>query len=770
MIAGLRAWGAAVGALALLTALAVATVDLRTDISFFLPDARTAETQALTQGLSQSGSVIMARLSGLPPQDLAALSDRFVQRMRGVEGVALVRNGRPHLPPDLREFLVANRYLLGPPVAPDHFETGSLEAGIARSLAGLGTTAGWAFRDLIPRDPMGRTRTVLTGLGRVEGPARRHGVWMDAADRALILIRLTAPSGDISAQSTALRAMETALAGETSVRLETSGPGLFALRASERIRAEMKCATLIASAAVALLLLAVFRAPRLLLLAGVPAGAGILTGILATQAIFGSVHGVAITFGAVLSGVAVDYPVHLFGHRRAGEAATATARRLGRPLLIGALTTAAGLAALTQSSFPGLAQIGVLAGVGMAVAYSVSRYLLSALAGAPPAPTVPAPGFWQGLWRRLGRRHGLRAAALGGFACLFALACLAAWRSDAPVWERDLSKLSVADSASRSLDGELRAALRLPDVRRAVLVIGDSDQTVLARQSALLGPLDDAVAAGRLGGYVAAARVLPTLAEQRARQAAMPNNSVLSGRLAAAAAAIDGVSAETFAPFADDIARQRGAEPLTPQAVAAGPLGPVFAAPWPVGAAGEDWAGLIALIPPAAFDATAYPWARTIDLAAVAGGIVQIYRDEALRLLAIGLAIGCVCLAIGIRAPGRIVRVLIPPVGAVALTAALLLAAGVPLTLFHLLAFLLVAGIGVDYSLFYPDYSADPEEGMRGLRSVAACCGTSVAVFATLAASSLPVLSAIGTVVAIGAALSFSLTVCTAGRAPSRAA
>jgi predicted exporter len=70
--------------------------------------------------------------------------------------------------------------------------------------------------------------------------------------------------------------------------------------------------------------------------------------------------------------------------------------------------------------------------------------------------------------------------------------------------------------------------------------------------------------------------------------------------------------------------------------------------------------------------------------------------------------------------------------------------------------------------LFFPDYSKTDQDGTNGFRSVTACCATTTVVFAVLATSSIPVLGAIGTTVAIGAVLSFVLTLCLAGGASSQ--
>jgi predicted exporter len=89
-----------------------------------------------------------------------------------------------------------------------------------------------------------------------------------------------------------------------------------------------------------------------------------------------------------------------------------------------------------------------------------------------------------------------------------------------------------------------------------------------------------------------------------------------------------------------------------------------------------------------------------------------------------------------------------------ALTTLLMLAVlrgfGVELNLFHLVALILAAGLGLDYGLFFDHAGDSREEQLRTLHAVIVCSLTTLLVFALLALSSIPVLRAIGSTVAIG--------------------
>ena len=88
---------------------------------------------------------------------------------------------------------------------------------------------------------------------------------------------------------------------------------------------------------------------------------------------------------------------------------------------------------------------------------------------------------------------------------------------------------------------------------------------------------------------------------------------------------------------------------------------------------------------------------------------------------------------------------------------AVLRACGVELTLFHLVALILAAGLGLDYALFFEHAGDDRDEQLRTLHAVIVCSLMTLLVFALLGLSSIPVLRAIGTTVTLGVVCNFVL-------------
>jgi predicted exporter len=87
-----------------------------------------------------------------------------------------------------------------------------------------------------------------------------------------------------------------------------------------------------------------------------------------------------------------------------------------------------------------------------------------------------------------------------------------------------------------------------------------------------------------------------------------------------------------------------------------------------------------------------------------------------------------------------------------------------PLSVFHFVALLVVAGLGLDYGLFSSRPSTAAEH-KNTRRAVLVCVASTSATFGVLAFSSIPVLSAIGTTITTGCLMCWGLARLGAGRA-----
>jgi predicted exporter len=440
--------------------------------------------------------------------------------------------------------------------------------------------------------------------------------------------------------------------------------------------------------------------------------------------------------------------------RAPGETLRDTARRIWPTLRLACAAAVAGLAPMLASGFPGLAQLGLFAASGLVAAALATRFLLPALLPAEGLAVRPLPERLAHALLRLPARRGAVLA-------LLAAVGLAMAATGGPRMERDLAALSPVPEPVRALDGELRAQVGAPDVRLVLsLRAPDAEAALQAAEHA-------AAALAGVATLDHPARFLPSAATQRARVAALPDQAALAGALAAARTGLP-FRAGAFDPFLADVQAARTRPPLTPRDLADAPLLAARIAPL-LRQEGDGWRAL--LLPTAAPDpaalraaAATVPGLLLVDIKAETEGLLASSTGAALRWGAAGGLAVLLLLGAGRGLAGG-ARIALALAGALLLTFAALAALGQAITVFHLTAALLLAGVGMDYALFMSRSRDEPEEeAARALGAVLTCMVTTLLTFGLLALCRTPVLHATGLTVTIGVACAFLLACALAPR------
>jgi len=220
-----------------------------------------------------------------------------------------------------------------------------------------------------------------------------------------------------------------------------------------------------------------------------------------------------------------------------------------------------------------------------------------------------------------------------------------------------------------------------------------------------------------------------------------------------------------------DVERARVAPVLTVEQAAATPLGARLR--MLLGASGGGTRALVTLTdvrdPNAVRELAEEQGATFLDLKDASETLVAHERTRILWSLAIAALLLVAVVSIALRSRTRTLRVLAPMALTTLIVVAALRAGGVSLNLFHLISLVLVAGLGLDYALFFEHAEDDPSEQRRTLHAVIVCSLSTLMVFALLAISSLPVLRAIGVPVAIGVLSNFVLALLLTRPPPQRA-
>ncbi|MDO8413613.1 MAG: MMPL family transporter [Gallionellaceae bacterium] len=742
----------------------ISRTEFETDLSAFLPRSPTPTQKILVEQLRDGivSRLILVGLEGDQASALAQTSKKLAAQLRQDASFAAVDNGEEQTLKKDRDLLWHNRYLLSPAITPEHFSVAALHNQLEDALQLLGSPVAMLTHGMLEHDPSGELIRLLEQFEGSARPAMQHGVWFSRdGKRALLLLQTAAAGYDIDAQERVLLLIHHAFdkavnhtgnTTATGTQLLLSGPGVFSVQSRASIKDDALHFSLLASALIALLLLALYRSPRVLILGLLPVVTGALAGISAVSLGFGSVHGITLGFGVTLIGEGVDYAIYLFTQITPTSTPKSTLARIWPTLRLGVLTSICGFSAMLLSSFPGLAQLGLFSIAGLITAVLVTRWVLPVLL--PPGFTVTAQALTPPIMSVVRRAPALRTPLL--VAVVLALAFIV--MQQGPVWSDSLSSMSPMPTSAQLLDGQLRNDMGAPDVRYLIVVSAKTEEAALQMSEKMSLLLQRLTEQGMLDGYESPSVYFPSRQTQQTRLASLPNNAELRKNLQQALQGLP-FRAGLFEPFLRDIAAAKE-QPLLDRTSLQGSH---FATKLDalLVKRDTDWTAMLPLRGVTQPDQIKLQMARLPEMEAVlldlkqeSENIFQTYRHEAVNFSLLGAVAIVMLLLVSLRSPRRVLEVLAPLIAAVIIVTAILVWSGHALSIFHLVGLLLVVAVGSNYALFFDRKFDLHQERGRMIASLVFANVSTVIGFGLLTFSHAPVLSAIGSTVGLGAILS----------------
>jgi predicted exporter len=525
---------------------------------------------------------------------------------------------------------------------------------------------------------------------------------------------------------------------------------------------------------IALLLMSVFRSPRLLLLGFVSTALGIVFALAATLLVFGKLHLLTLVFGASLIGEAVDYSIQYFvvylGARRDWDARRG-ARTVRPALTVALMTSLLGYAILLWVPFPALKQIACFAMVGISTAFASVLWLLPALLTRAPKRS-PRRLFVRSA-RLLTRWHSM----IGGrrawiVAAVLLLAAIPGWLRLTS--DDDIHLLIQRDPSLVAQEDKVRAAVGVDNSAQFFVVRGDTPEAVLQRVEALGTKLDTLSGApDGLSGYQSVAQFVPS-AQQQNRDRELLAQHVFGDPAVLRATLLR-------AGFRDEVADAwlaAYAQPLPPLSI-----GRWLAAPWSqpyrhlwLGEVGSITKSYAAVVIPQGVTphnapvlialAQALPGVTFVDKAASVSKLFGEYRVDSGWWL--GGALALVLLLLTLRYALKNASVADSLRGGITTTLPVLLAVGVtlavfgylrmPLNLFNWLALMLVLGVGANYAVFLREGCSRARADLGAVwTGVLLSAATTLLSFGMLGMSDMPALKSFGATLALGITVSVLL-------------
>jgi predicted exporter len=721
-------------------------LELSFDLSAFVPTQTTVSHEILIEQIKRgpASRLLVIGIAGASSDRLADVSDQLKRELSESPTFVVIMNGEVDAETSTVPAPVDRYYLLMRDV---DYSIESLRSAMQSRLKDLAFGGGATLLEMIARDPFLVTLDILEQLP----PAEIVGdMWFADDGSAVLMAETVCTSIDTQAQRAAIDLVKTAfheLPDTDKLTLDITGVGAFSVELQETIRKEATIRSVLASLALMLVILVVFRKPRHILLAALPLGMGFLAGLALVSMLFERVHGITLAFGFTMLGVVIDYPLHLFSHAQSVSGRTAI-RRIWPTLRLGVTSTAIAYLALLFSGSQGLAQLGSFTVTGVIFAMLVTRtWLPHFVSGVQEAPSTTS-----------GR---VESPTLGWTVGLLALLSSVAvtWHyTTSGLWDDQLSSLSPVSAERLSADRRLRGATATPDMRYQLFLQSDSLDALLEdceqAEALLMTARDD----GLVMDWQSVCQLLPSWANQESRRQAIPETEVLRERVRQAAADTP-FRAEAFEPFINAAAKSRQFGPLGPDEMRDTPLRSWLDAH--LMRLDSQWIALVSLIEPKPdmLESRVTEWpisAGLIDLQNASLELMRDYRISAVKVITIAalLILALLWLVRGEFKQMLWVGLTVTAALGTTMTVTSLIHGG--LTVMHLVAMLLVLGLGLDYALFL-SRSESVMARAETRKGVLACAASTTLAFSILAGSSIPILKYLGLTVATGSTASYLL-------------
>lgn len=564
---------------------------------------------------------------------------------------------------------------------------------------------------------------------------------------------LAAPAFSLSAQDALMplleRARQAARAATPQAEILAAGVILYAAAAGAQAQREVSIIGAGSMLGIAALIWLTFRSLKPILWIMLSIGVGCLGALSLCWLLFERIHLLTLVFGASLIGGAQDYGSYFLCNRLTAEGQSLDSRQLLRRLLpalvLALVTTVVGYLALALTPFPGLRQMAVFSALGLIFAWLTVVFWFPALVGSVVMKSGPAVRWLSGSSWRWPSLRGPRPI-------LWAMGLLA-------VAVFGLSRLGVRDdirllqNAPRDLlDDQLKLSrlLAVPAPAQFYLLRGPTAEDLLQREEALTERLDALVEKEIISGYLAMSNWVPSLRTQAARHSLIEKKLLNENGALVTLARRIGADDQWVGSTRDRL--RASAAPLTPSEFLETSAGESARHLW-LGQVDGGYASIVALrgvgeanLPLLRRAGSGLDGAQWVDTVEEISSVLGRYRKYMGWVIV--LSYFAVYVLLYSRYGRAAWRVLAPIALASVATLAWLGLAGQGLQLFHVLALMLLLGVGVDYGIFFQDHPgrSDPV----GWLAVALSALSTLLSFGLLSLSKTPALQAFGLTILIG--------------------
>ncbi len=731
-------------------------VNFKTDLSAFIIAGDNAEEILLASEM-QSGALSRRYLLSIGAKDKTDVSNKFIQalqdQLKAIDGVVDVWS--PGKQGDVAQVMQSlysqyggGLYSLKPAQELEQlFSQKGLEQRAEMLKKSLLSPQGSMVKKIALQDPLLLT---LNGFKDLSGQMQQV-VIQDNKYKNLIL-ETKAAGLDAPAQNQIQTAIDTVFSDlnltnqEKNYQLDITGVAVFAVATQNLIQGDIVKISVFSTIALLFLFLLIFRSFGVMFQVFTLLIIVILSSILTTQLVFGYVHGMTVAIGSTLVGICIDYPIHAVAHAQAvqNNQRIAVITKIWPSMLLGGVTTMIGYIALGISGYPGFQQVAVYAATGIMVGLLLTRYILPYLVTANKQHQlkVPMVATWALFCQRF-RPWLISVLLIIVAVSLFGLKSLH--------WLKDMQELTPELNYLKQNDKNIRSRMTSIEPGRFVMVTGKNVEAALQKTEEIYPVLEQLKQNGELSDYFGFYPWLLSAQKQQQNQALLQQyltdeNQVLWQQ----ALKQQGLSVKRLGELDYPLISA-----LKLEQVLATPVKKLIDSRVVIGE--QQTIIMIWLAdhqPDAVKNAVdVIDGVQYFSQRDMLNNMTEDYTNRAKMLLSVGLALIILLLIVRYKSIVKAIQTLLPAV----LAAFLILAAwsftGEAVSFLHLVGFLLVVAICVDYGIFYQENRGG--DIALTYQAMAASMLTSAVAFGCLITAESASLRILASVVAFGVILGF---------------
>jgi predicted exporter len=488
-----------------------------------------------------------------------------------------------------------------------------------------------------------------------------------------------------------LTALEKEIKTQFDLQILHTGTLFYAAYGTQSARDEISTIGIGSLVGIILLILLVYRSVLPLALALLSISCGLLVAFVATVAVFGKVHLFSLVFGASLIGVSIDYAFHYLTERLVSKdnwQPDLALTHIFNAITLGLLTSLIGYLGLLIAPFPGLQQLSLFSVVGLLASYLtvVCWYpFLTKTASTAAVPKLSLLNRWLRLWQNPKLRFFLPVSLL-----IFSFIGFSTLRFD-----DDIRQLQALPEDLKAQEAEIKTVSGVGQNPQLLLVRANSEQALLTRLEEAEEQLSRWEKQQVLSDYQSIAQYVPSEKTQKENFKLVESlyqrqGGRLSGKL----------------NFATPIIFENQFKLLTVDDFLSSSVSQTLRFLWLKEIDGIHSA--VILLHQVKDPKTVKAFINLhndltyLDKADQVSHIFKKYRVQISKLL-IG-AYGLISLLLIWRYGLKLgILVISPPVIAACVGLAVTGIAGIPITIFNLLALILILAIGIDYTLFFAE-------------------------------------------------------------------